>query len=98
MAAENIELSGITWATIESADVPNRVKVQGVPGNIVNIGEKSVFVSTNGKNLARDGLQREGEVELQPGDTMPVPPEAKTFHHQTLDTEVGKLWYVPRSS
>lgn len=86
------------WATIECDDSPHRIVIDSTGASIVNVGAKSVFLSMlSGGDLERDGLQHNGEIQLDPNDSVPVPVDASFVRHQCLTAEITKLWFVPRA-
>ena len=85
------------WATIECDATKNEVTIQVARATIANVGDQNVFISLNNPagDLFRDGLQHVGEVELEPGDSIPLPASLPKFQHQCLAAQTTKLWYLP---
>ena len=96
MAAADIVLNA-KIATIECDDAVHNIKIEGAGCNLVNVGTQSVFLSMTGAKLARDGLQNDGEIKLDPNDSIPLPADASDVWHQCAATESTKLWFVPRA-
>jgi len=97
MAAGNLTVNS-KWATIECDDAVHTLTVEGVNGALTNIGTQKVFLSMNSDGaLHRDGLQHDGELELDFGDTVPVPAEGVRIRHQCLSGGTTKLWYTPKA-
>ena len=85
------------WATIECDAAKNDVTISNTRASIANVGDQNVFISVNkpAGDLFRDGLQHAGEVELEPGDSIPLPAGLTKFQHQCLAAQTTKLWYLP---
>lgn len=85
------------FATIECDATKNEVTIKGARASIANVGDQNVFVSMNNPvgDLNRDGLQAVGEIELEPGDSTPLPANLRKFQHQCLAAQTTKLWYLP---
>lgn len=97
MAAADITVNQ-KWATIEVDDTARKITVESAGGNIVNVGSQSVFLSMSTEgDLARDGLQNDGEIELAPDDSVPVPADASGVRFQCAASQVSKLWFIPRA-
>ena len=97
MAAGEITV-GNKWATIESASSVNKIIIDKASGSLVNAGDVAVFVSMNAEGTVHaDGLQHDGEVQLDPGDTIPLPRLTSVVYHKTAGA-AGKLWYAPVSN
>lgn len=96
MAVGDITLNA-KIATIECDDAVHKILIEGAGCNLVNVGTQSVFLGMTGATLARDGLQNDGEIKLDPNDSIPLPADASAVWHQCAATESTKLWYVPRA-
>ena len=97
MASADIALNA-NVATVECDDTVHRITLDGANCNLVNVGAQSIFLSMiNDGALHRDGLQHDGEIQLDPNDSVPFPAEASFVRHQCAAGQVSKLWYVPRS-
>jgi len=97
MAAADITLNSMI-ATVECDDTARRITIESAGASLVNIGSYPVFLSmVDGGDLARDGLQRDGEIELGPNDSVPIPAEAAFIRHQCTATQTSKLWFIPRA-
>ncbi len=97
MAAGDITLNN-KIATVECDDTARKITIESAGANIVNVGANPVFLSmVDGGDLARDGLQRDGEIELAPNDSIPVPVEAAFIRHQCAVAQTSKLWFIPRA-
>lgn len=99
MPAGNITLKD-KWATIECDDTEHTITLQGAGGYLVNIGSNPVFVSMNEKPTAvyADGAQHEGELELGPSDSVPLPANPALIRHICGAGLVTKLWFIPLAS
>lgn len=89
-------------ATIECTDSKNVITIAG-PGksSLTNLGPSNVFIRDlpdASANLARDGAQRNGEIELEVGDSVPLPDGATKIEHQCIAAQTSKMWYVPLRS
>lgn len=97
MAAADITLNAM-FATVECDSTARRITIESAGASLVNVGSYSVFLTmVDGGDLSRDGLQHDGEIELAPNDSVPVPVEASFVRHQCLATQTSKLWFVPRA-
>jgi len=97
MAAGDLTVNS-KWATVECDDTVHTLTVEGVGGALTNIGSQKVYLSMEGSGaLHRDGLQHDGEIELDSGDTVPVPAEGVKIRHQCLASGATKLWYTPKA-
>jgi len=95
MAVGDIVLNA-NVATVEVDATPHKITLDGAACSIVNVGDYPVYISQNSSgNLHRDGLQHNGEIELLPNDSIPLPADAKFIRHQCPDGVTSKLWYVP---
>ena len=95
MAAGNIDLHAMP-STVECTDAEFRITILGANVSLVNIGLQAVYLkfSDNG-DLDRDGLQHDGEVKLDPDDSIPLPTGATFVRHQCASGQVTKMWYMP---
>ena len=97
MAAADIILNDKV-ATVECDDTARKITINSAGASLVNVGSFPVFLSmVDGGDLARDGLQHDGEIELGPNDSIPVPAEASFIRHQCAATQTSKLWFIPRA-
>lgn len=97
MAAADITV-GRRIATIECDSTKHVITLDNVPkAAITNLGPSNVFIRDIPEtgDLARDGAQRIGEVELEVGDSFPLPDGNAKFEQQCLAAQTSKLWYVP---
>lgn len=97
MAAGDITVND-KLATIECDVTARKVKIESAGSSIVNVGTAKVFISMlDGEDLHRDGLQHDGEIQLDPNDSIPLPRDASFFRHQCATGQTTKLWYIPRA-
>ena len=97
MVAGNITLND-KIATVECDDTARRITIESAGASLVNVGARPVFLSmVDGGDLARDGLQKDGEIELAPNDSVPLPAEASFVRHQCATGQTSKLWFIPRA-
>lgn len=97
MAVGDISLNN-KIATVECDDAVHKIAIESAGANIVNVGANPVFLSmVDGEALHRDGLQHDGEIELAPNDSIPVPVEAAFMRHQCAAGQTTKLWFIPRA-
>lgn len=97
MAAADITLNS-NVATIECDATVHKITIESAGASIVNIGAESVFISmVDGGDLERDGLQHDGEIEMAPNDSVPIPVEAAFVRHQCAVGKTTKLWFIPRA-
>jgi hypothetical protein len=96
MATGDIEVNEMI-ATIECDDSVHKITINGAGCNLVNVGTQSVFISQKSETLLRTGEQENGEIKLDPNDSIPIPVDASAVWHQCAATETTKLWYVPRA-
>ena len=85
-------------ATIEADATKHLHILQNVPKcSLTNNGPSNVYLRDIPEvgDLARDGLQRIGEVELEVGDSYPLPDGHDKFELQCLAAQSAKLWYTP---
>ena len=96
MAAADITVNN-QWATIECDDVARLIVSKDARGSLTNYGDESVFLSMLGPagSLNRDGIQRDGEIELVAGGAIPLPPNTTKVHFQCAAGLTTKLWYIP---
>lgn len=95
MAAADITLNAMP-ATIECTDAEFKITINGSNVSLVNIGLQSVFLKfSNDGDLDRDGLQHDGEIELGPDDSIPLPTGATLVRHQCASGQATKMWYMP---
>lgn len=97
MAAADIALND-KIATVESDDTARRIDIGSAGASLVNVGSYPIFISmVDGGDLDRDGLQHDGEIQLDPNDSVPIPVEASFIRHQCAATQTSKLWFIPRA-
>ena len=97
MATADIVVNSM-WATIECDDMEHKIDVEGIGGALVNVGTQPVFLSMEGSgNLHRDGLQHDGEIKLETGDTVPLPAEGVKIRQQCAAGQTTLLWYCPKA-
>jgi hypothetical protein len=99
MAAADITANA-KIATIEVDDTEHTITVESAGGSLVNVGSNPVFISMNSKQdgaLARDGLQHDGEIQLDPNDSIPLPAETSSLREQCAATKTSKLWWIPKA-
>jgi len=97
MAAGDIALND-KIATVECDDTARRITIASAGASLVNVGSNPVFLSmVDGGDLSRDGLQHDGEIELAPNDSVPIPAEASFIRHQCASSLTSKLWFIPRA-
>ena len=97
MAAGDISLNS-KIATVECDDTPHKITIGSAGASVVNVGLLPVFLSmVDGGDLARDGDQRDGEIELGANDSIPIPVEAAFIRHQCSTGKSTKLWFIPRA-
>ncbi len=85
------------WATIICSDVKLEITLQDARGALTNYGSETVYLSMlkPAGALNRDGVQRNGEIELLSNSAMPIPPGTKRVQAQCAAGLTTKLWYVP---
>ena len=97
MAAGDITVNA-KWATIEADATARKITVDSAGGNLVNVGGQAVFLSmTNSGDLQRDGLQNDGEIQINPDDSIPIPAEASFIRYQCAAGQTTTLWFIPRA-
>ena len=97
MAAGDITLNA-KIATVECDSTARRITIASAGASLVNVGSNPVFLSmVDGGDLSRDGLQHDGEIELDPNDSVPLPAEASFVRHQCAATQTSKMWFIPRA-
>lgn len=97
MAAADITLND-KIATVESDATARTITIESAGASLVNVGTEKVYISMNPDgDLGRDGLQRDGEIALDPNDSIPIPIEASFVRHQCADGTTSKLWFIPRA-
>ncbi len=97
MAAGDITLND-KIATVECDATARRISIESAGASLVNVGANPVFLSMiDGGDLSRDGLQHDGEIELAPNDSIPLPAEASFVRHQCAAAQTSKLWFIPRA-
>ena len=97
MAVADISLNSLI-ATVECDDTVHKITIGSAGASLVNIGLLPVFLSmVDGGDLARDGNQRDGEIELGSNDSIPLPAEAAFIRHQCATGKTTKLWFIPRA-
>ena len=95
MAAGPITVKG-KWATIES-DASDNIITIGPGADAAFLACKSggpIFVSMNSGAVQFDGLQGDGVLKLDNGDSAPIPPGTKRIKHHATGG-AGILWYTP---
>ncbi len=100
MAAADIDLT-TRFATIECDSTKHEIRITDAPkASLTNLGPSNVFIRDRieAGDLARDGAQREGEIELEPGDSVPLPDGSSKLEQQCLAAQTSKLWYIPLRS
>ncbi len=98
MAAGPIEVKG-KFATIESVDADNIITI-GPGADAAFLACKSggpIFVSMNSGSVDTDGLQHDGVLQLDNGDSAPIPPGTKRIKHRATGG-AGRLWYNPANT
>ena len=97
MAADDITVNA-KIATIECDATDHRITIDAAGGSLTNVGGSSVFLSMNneGDDLNRDGLQHQGEVRLDPDDTIDLPADVLFIRNQCAAGQTSALWFVPR--
>lgn len=98
MAAGDITLDAL-WATIECDDTERVITLSGAGGSFVNVGPNPVYLSLNPAQvaIAADGLQHDGEIELSPSDSVPLPANPTMVRHKCGTALTTKLWFIPRA-
>lgn len=70
--------------------------------SLVNKGPDSVWVRTvydkDKAALTRTQSQKIGEIEMEPGDTLPMPQGTSKVQRQCLAGKTAVMWYVPSIS
>ena len=94
MAAGDIALNAMI-ATVECDEVARKITLDGAACSLVNIGVSPVYITKEVTALHRDGLQHDGEIELLPDDSIPLPADAAFVRHQCAAGLSTKLWYIP---
>jgi hypothetical protein len=96
MAAGNLIVDGM-WATVESDSVAvYLLTIKDPVASLTNKGLKSVFLSMTGENtIPTTGVQVDGVIELEPGDSIPIPEGTPKIKHTCKAAESTKLWYIP---
>lgn len=98
MAAGQITVKG-KFATIESVDSDNSIKI-GAGADAAFLACKSggpIFISMNIGAVTIDGLQKDGVLKLDTGDSTPIPPGTKRIQHRATGGS-GILWYTPANT
>ncbi len=90
-------------ATLEADGTVFDILTPQVPRySLVNKGPNSVWVRTvydkDKANLARAQSQLIGEIEMEPGDTLPMPQGMSKAQRQCLAGQTAVMWYVPSVS
>lgn len=86
------------WATIEADATARKLTVESSGGSLVNVGGQAVFLSMNSSNdLQKDGLQIDGEIQINPDDSIPLPAETSFVRYQCAAGQSTKLWFIPRA-
>lgn len=98
MAAADISLDNM-FATVESDDSVHLITISDSAVHLTNKGTKSIFLSMVGDpTIPVDGLQYDGIVELEPGDSIPLPSNTRKVQHTCKPGESSKMWYIPVQS
>lgn len=95
MAAETITVKG-KFATIESDASDNDIKIAD-GADAAFLACKSggpIFVSMNSGAVVTTGLQSDGTLKLDNGDSTPIPPGTRRIKHHATGG-AGILWYTP---
>ncbi len=98
MAAGTITVKG-KFATIESDASDNDILI-GDGADAAFIACKSggpIFVSMNSGAVQVDGLQGDGVLKLDNGDSTPIPPGTRRIKHHATGGS-GILWYTPANT
>lgn len=95
MAAADIAVNS-KWATIECDATAHKIEVGGVGGSLTNIGDARVYLGMGIDSLAKDDAQHDGEIWLDPNDSIPIPAQASPILHQCASGSTTKLWYIPK--
>lgn len=97
MAAADITVNR-QWATIECDAVVRTIDSGSVKGSLLITGANAVFLRqgrSDSADLARDGVQVAGEIEAQPGDTIPISAGERYVQFQCLGGQASKMLYFP---
>ena len=95
MTAANITLNALP-STVECSDTEFRITVKGANCNLMNVGTEAVFLKFSDDGaLDRDGDQHDGEIQLDPNDSIPLPSGATFVRHQCAAGKVTKMQYFP---
>ena len=98
MAAADLDLNAMP-ATVECDATEHRINIAGSNVSLVNIGLEPVYLKfSDDGDLDRDGLQHDGEIKLDPDDSIPVPSGATFVRHQCGAGTETKLWYMPSAA
>lgn len=95
MAVATITVKG-KFASIESDASDNDILI-GSGADAAFIACKSggpIFISMNSGVVDVDGLQHDGVLKLDNGDSAPIPPGTKRIKHHATGG-AGILWYTP---
>ncbi len=97
MAAADITVNA-KIATIECDATSHKITIDAAGGSLTNVGGSSVFLSMNieGTDLSRDGLQHDGEIRLDPNDTVAIPADALFVRNQCAAGQTSALWFIPQ--
>lgn len=99
MAAADITLDNDV-ATLEASGTVFDILTPNVARySLVNKGPDSVWIRTlydkDKGALTRTQAQLAGEIEMEPGDSLPMPQGHTKAQRQCLAGETAVLWYVP---
>ena len=95
MAAANIDLNALP-STVECSATEFRINLLGPSCSLVNVGVEPIFLKFDASgDIARDGLQHDGEIQVAPNDSVPLAKSVTFVRHQCAAGKVSKLWYVP---
>lgn len=99
MAAGNVSLVD-RIATVECD--ANKFKLESNQPSffLTNKGPNNVYLGMTfgAGDLQRDGLGVDGEVELEPGDGIPIPQGTTKVEFQCKAAEMAVMWYNPIQS
>ncbi len=67
---------------------------------LANKGDFNVYIGMvyDAGDLQRDGLRVDGEIELEPGDSITVPEGTNKVEFQCKAGEATVMWYIPVAS
>lgn len=95
MAAAD-ETVGAIPSTIEADGAVHKLTITAARASLANVGDFDVFLQFDSSGvLSRDGLQHVGEIQLEPGDSIPLPENTKFLETQCKVGETTSMWYLP---